>query len=313
MTRESIQQSHSPRPVLKWAGGKRQLIPQLMKNLPDLFGTYYEPFVGGGALFFELSSRGKISKALLSDINPSLIDVYLAVRDNVDQVIELLKQYRHEEAYYYQIRSLDPGKLSLAEKAARIIYLNKTCYNGLFRENRSGQFNVPFGHYKNPKICDEPNLRAVSRLIRPVEILCRHFSTIIAVAQPGDFVYFDPPYHPISATANFTSYDRNGFGEKDQIKLRDIFTELTRKGIKAMLSNSDTPFIRGLYSDYKISRVYASRPVSSKSSSRGKVAEVIICNYDLPNLTENTLSYIEEASTLELQRKEAISLCWHTG
>lgn len=194
-------------------------------------------------------------------------------------MIRLLKQHRHEKAYYYQIRALQPADLSLPERAARTIYLNRTCYNGLYRENRAGQFNVPFGRYKNPTICDEPNLRAVSRVLQGVTLSCRHFASVLQLAQPGDFVYFDPPYHPLSVTASFTSYDRNGFGADDQTELRDVFGELTRRGVKAMLSNSDTPLIWQLYEQYRISRVLASRAINSKAGSRGKITEVIVYSY----------------------------------
>jgi DNA adenine methylase len=278
------------RPVLKWAGGKTKLLPELINRIPANFERYHEPFVGGGALFFELIAQGKLTTAFLSDVNQSLVDVYVALRDYVDEVIKTLKQHRHDEDSYYAIRALKPDQLSLPERAARIIYLNKTCYNGLYRENRAGEFNVPFGRYKNPTICDEPNLRAVSRVLQSVDIARHHFSTVLETAHPGDFVYFDPPYHPISTTANFTSYNRNGFGEEDQIQLRDVFSELLQRGVKAMLSNSDTPFIRELYAGYTISRVYAPRAVNSKGTSRGKVAEVLVCNYDLSELTQFTLS-----------------------
>lgn len=282
-------QTQKVRPVLKWVGGKGQLLPELTKRVPVSFNGYHEPFVGGGALFFELASQGKNMTAYLSDINPSLIDVYIALRDCVEEVIAILKQHSHDEDYYYKIRALRPDKLSLSERAARIIYLNKTCYNGLYRENRAGEFNVPFGRYKNPTICDEPNLRAVSHVLQSVKIERRHFSSVLEVAQPGDFVYFDPPYHPVSSTANFTSYDRNGFDDRDQFQLRDVFAELTHKGIKAMLSNSDTPFIRKLYKGHTVSRVYATRAINSKADSRGKVAEVIVCNYDPREATQPAL------------------------
>ena len=271
------------RPILKWAGGKTQLLPDLVAHVPAEFAAYHEPFVGGGALFFELAALGRLGSAYLSDINPALIDVYLAVRDCVDDVIRLLKQYRHNETYFYKIRAKDPRKMGLAERAARIIYLNKTCYNGLFRENKSGQFNVPFGRYKNPTICDEPNLLAVSQILQRVDIDSRPFSSVLDVARPGDFVYFDPPYHPISSTASFTAYARNGFNEQDQIRLRDVFAELSQKGVQVMLSNSDMPFIRELYDGYTIARVYAARYVNSKASARGKVPEVIVCNYGNAN------------------------------
>lgn len=278
----NAQLSPKARPVLKWAGGKRQLLPELMKRVPTNFGSYHEPFVGGGALYFELSAQNRISTAFLSDINSSLIDVYKALQEHVDEVIEELKQHRHDKEYYYQIRALKSDDLTLPQRAARVIYLNRTCYNGLYRENRSGQFNVPFGRHKNPLICDETNLRAVSRVLQSVNIARRPFSTVVDIAQPGDFVYFDPPYHPVSTTANFTSYDRDNFGEQEQIQLRDIFVKLKEKGVKAMLSNSDTPFTLELYAAHIVSRVYVPRLVNSKAESRGKVAEILVCNYDPP-------------------------------
>lgn len=277
---ESLSSTQSlPRPVLKWAGGKGRLLPQLLKHLPADFSAYHEPFVGGGALFFELVAQARIRQAFLSDINSSLIDVYLGLRDYPDVVIDALKHHVHEHDYYYFVRALDPQGLTLPERAARIIYLNKTCYNGLFRENRAGQFNVPFGRYRNPTICDEPNLRAASRALQGVDIARRHFATVLDVAKPGDFVYFDPPYHPVSATANFTAYDRNGFGPDDQRQLRDVFAVLAERGVAALLSNSDTPFVRELYAGFPIETVYAARAVNSKGNGRGKVAEVIVRNW----------------------------------
>ena len=267
------------RPVLKWAGGKSRLLPELIARLPGSFNAYHEPFIGGGALYFALANQGLIGRANLSDANPSLIDVYLSLRDCVDELIADLGQHIYEREHYYQVRALRPAELSLPERAARIIYLNKTCYNGLYRENRRGEFNVPFGRYVNPTICDEPNLRAASLALQGVEIARCHFSTVLDYAQRGDFVYFDPPYHPLSATANFTSYDRRGFGPDDQRQLRDVFTRLGDRGIQAMLSNSDTPFIRELYEGFAIDQVQAARAVNSKANGRGKVAEVIVRNY----------------------------------
>ncbi len=267
------------RPVLKWVGGKGQLLPELLRRLPDRFEVYHEPFVGGGALFFELASQARINKAYLSDINSSLIDVYIGLRDCVDDVVIHLQQHRHERDYYYKVRAIDPTALSLPERAARVIYLNKTCYNGLYRENRAGQFNVPFGRYANPTICDEPNLRAASAILQQADIARRRFDTILDYAKTGDFVYFDPPYVPLSPTANFTAYDRDGFGPDDQRQLRDVFAELGRRGVRAMLSNSDTPFVRELYRGFPIEQVFAARAVNSKANGRGKVAEVLVLNY----------------------------------
>jgi DNA adenine methylase len=268
------------RPVLKWAGGKARLAPVLIDHLPPLeFKAYHEPLFGGGALFFALKNRALLRKAYLSDINMPLIEVYLALRDCLEEVMYHLRPHRYEKDHYYAIRALNPETLSLPERAARIIYLNKTCYNGLYRENRSGQFNVPFGRYKNPTICDEPNLRAVSFELQGVDITCRHFSTALDTAKKGDLVYLDPPYYPLSATAHFTGYSRYGFTEADQIALHDVFVELARRGVSVMLSNSDTPFIRDLYAGYPIHTVMARRAINSKPSKRGKISEVVVCSY----------------------------------
>ena len=267
------------RPVLKWAGGKSRLLADLIRRLPPHFDAYHEPFIGGGALFFALVGQGRLGRAYLSDANGSLIDVYVGLRDAVDDVIDFLKSHIYERETFYRIRALDPVGLSLPERAARVIYLNKTCYNGLYRENSQGQFNVPFGRYKNPTICDEPNLRAAARALQGVDIARRHFSSVLDYSRAGDFVYFDPPYHPLSATANFTAYDRSGFGPDDQRQLRDVFATLGERGVRAMLSNSDTPFIRELYAGFAIDQVMVSRAVNSKANGRGKVAEVIARNY----------------------------------
>ena len=270
-----------PRPFLKWAGGKGRLLPELIARLPERFGAYHEPHVGSGALFFELASRGALSAVNLSDVNPSLIDTYVAVRDCVEDVITILRKHqkKHDRDYYYLVRAIDPSRLSLAGRAARVIYLNKTCYNGLYRENKAGQFNVPFGRYKNPTICDAVNLRNVSRALSGVGIERRGYASVLERANPGDFVYFDPPYHPLSATSSFTAYDRSGFTEDNQRHLRDVFAELARVGVYVMQSNSDTRLIRDLYADFCIDRVYARRAINSKGSRRGKVAELIIRNY----------------------------------
>ncbi len=271
----------APRPFLKWAGGKGQLLPELIARLPEDFAAYHEPHVGSGALFFELATHGALSQVYLSDANPSLIDTYLAVRDHVEDVISTLRKHqkKHDRDYYYLVRAIDPSRLPLAGRAARVIYLNKTCYNGLYRENRRGQFNVPFGRYQNPTICDAANLRNVSRVLQGVDIARRGYASVLDYAQPGDFVYFDPPYHPVSATSSFTAYDSHGFGEDDQRRLRDVFAELARRGVCAMLSNSDTRLIRELYADFRIERVYASRSINSKGGQRGKIAELIIRCY----------------------------------
>ena len=275
----NLEPSSRPRPVLKWVGGKGRLLPELLARLPQTFGDYHEPFVGGGALFFALAGAGRLGQVYLSDANAALIDVYLALRDDVAAVIAALRHHLYDRDHYYRIRALDPQQLSLPERAARVIFLNKTCYNGLYRENRAGQFNVPFGRYANPTICDEPNLRAAAAILRNVDIARRRFDSVLDYAKEGDFVYFDPPYVPLSPTANFTAYDRAGFGPDDQRQLRDVFAELARRGVGAMLSNSDTPFVRELYARFHIEQVLATRAVNSKANGRGKVAEVLVLNY----------------------------------
>ena len=269
----------SARPVLKWVGGKGRLLPELLARLPQTLGAYHEPFVGGGALFFALAGTGRLGQVYLSDANAALIDVYLALRDDVDRVIAALRGHRYDRDHYYRVRAQRPAELSLPERAARVIFLNKTCYNGLYRENRAGQFNVPFGRYVNPTICDEPNLRAASAILQQVDIARRRFDTVLDYANEGDFVYFDPPYVPLSPTANFTTYDRAGFGPDDQTQLRDVFAELARRGVWAMLSNSDTPFVRELYAGFRVEQLFAARAVNSRANGRGKVAEVLVINY----------------------------------
>ncbi|MBP6788967.1 MAG: DNA adenine methylase [Candidatus Promineofilum sp.] len=278
MTADRRSPTVAARPVLKWVGGKGRLLPELLARLPQTFEAYHEPFVGGGALFFALAGAGRLERVYLSDANAALIDVYLALRDDVEGVIAALQPHRYERDHYYHVRAQRPDDLSLPERAARIIYLNKTCYNGLYRENRAGQFNVPFGRYKNPTICDEPNLRAASAVLQGVDIARRRFDSVLGYAKEGDFVYFDPPYVPLSPTANFTTYDRAGFGPDDQRQLRDVFAELARRGVRAMLSNSDTPSVRELYAGFRVEQLFAARAVNSKANSRGKVAELLVLN-----------------------------------
>jgi DNA adenine methylase len=222
----------------------------------------------------------RLNAARLSDLNRPLMDVYFAVREDAEEVIRFLKTHKHNKRYFYALRAVQPETLSLPERAARIIYLNKTCYNGLYRENRQGQFNVPFGRYKHPLICDEPNLRAVSAALRQAELACASFASVLDAASAGDMVYFDPPYHPLSTTANFTFYDRSGFGEEEQRQLQAVFAELTRRNVRVMLSNSDTPLIRRLYAGNNVARVQVGRAINSRADRRGKVAEVIVRNYD---------------------------------
>ena len=273
-----------PRPFLKWVGGKRQLMPELLKAVAAAgsFRRYHEPFIGGGALFFALAHTEQLSRrSYLSDINQNLIDAYLGVRDDVQAVIAALTTHKrlHGEQYYYEIRASMPRKL--ARRAARIIYLNKTCYNGLYRENSKGRFNVPCGRYKNPNICDEENLRAVAKTLKGVDIEPRSFTAVLETSKRNDLVYFDPPYNPLSKTAGFTSYSREGFGAEAQVELAGVFDQLARRGVKVILSNSMTEFTKSLYADHYCYQVLGTRRVNSRADRRGKVPEALITSFPL--------------------------------
>jgi len=279
------------RPFLKWAGGKRQLLPEIVKYVPKMTSkhTYYEPFLGGGALLFELQRP----KAVINDSNKELINCYKVIRDSLDELMEELSKdkYSNSETSYYEMRDLDRSTkkyeiLSEVEKAARIIYLNKTCYNGLFRVNSQGQFNVPFGRYKNPNFLDDAVLRAVNKYLNTndITLLNQDFAEAVKDAKRGDFVYFDPPYDPVSQTASFTGYDVNGFNRDEQERLKKEFDALHKKGCKVMLSNSCTDFILDLYKDYQdtIIKVRATRSINSNALKRGRVDEVLVLNYEIP-------------------------------
>ena len=267
------------KPFVKWVGGKTQLIDQLTARLPPTFMHYYEPFIGGGALFFHLQPE----RAYLSDLNEELINVYNVVKRNVEALIKSLSKHIYEESYFYTIREVDrrPNYLrwSAVSRASRFIYLNKTCYNGLYRVNSKGYFNAPFGKYRNPKICDPENLRACSQVLQKAEIRCDSYLWVETHAQRGDFVYFDPPYAPLTATSNFTSYSKDGFSRNDQETLRDLCSRLDRKGVQWMLSNSSAPLILELYQEYNVETIEASRAINSKGGGRGKIKEVIVRNY----------------------------------
>jgi len=268
-----------PRPFVKWAGGKTSLLPILMMYIPNSFRRYFEPFLGGGALFFALYREGLIKEAILSDVNKELMDTYLAIRDRLNEVIDILNSYPHDRDFYYMLRSKDPSTLSLPERAARFIYLNKTAYNGLYRVNRKGQFNVPFGRYKNPNYKDFENLRAVSEALKVADLRCTSFEFVLDFARSGDFIYFDPPYHPVSDTASFTQYTSDGFTQEHQKKLAEVFKELSKRGVYAMLSNSDTPFIRELYRGFRLIEIEAPRFINSNSRRRKGWRELLILNY----------------------------------
>lgn len=270
-------------PFLKWAGGKRQLLPNLMRRVPDLArggGRYFEPFVGGGALFFALAQTGRLPKgaARLSDINGELITTYRVVRDDVEGLIQKLRAHENTEEHYYGVRAQDPRHLSATERAARLIYLNKTCFNGLFRENSRGEFNVPFGRYARPCICAEDTLRAASAALRDVAIEVASFEETAQLARPGDFVYCDPPYAPVSRTASFTRYSAGGFDEVAQARLALVAALLAERGVNVMLSNSVAPLVRELYASFHIvEEVQATRAINSRADRRGKVGELILC------------------------------------
>lgn len=273
-------------PVVKWVGGKRQLLPEIKKCLPKKFNTYFEPFIGGGAVLFEIQPK----HAVVNDINKELIVLYSVIQNNVEELIDKLSDtntYTNTSECYYRIRELDRepqkyNKMTGIDRAARILYLNKTCYNGLYRVNSMGEFNSPFGSYRNPNIVNDITLRAVNKYFNDAKIkfLNVDFEKAVKSAKKDDFVYFDPPYAPISKTANFTGYNESGFGETEQIRLKKLCDVLTKKGVKFLLSNSDCEFIRELYKDYNIVTIKAKRAINSNGNNRGNVSEVLIRNYE---------------------------------
>ncbi len=277
--------SEKAKPFVKWVGGKRQLLKQF-RDLglypPEKFdavkNTYFEPFVGGGAVFFDLLPKN----AALSDMNNELVVTYNVIKNDVEALIQSLKKHQNDKDYFLKIRAKDIKKLSDVEIASRFIYLNRTCFNGLYRVNKSGGFNVPFGDNKNALICDQENLRKVSLELQKVQIKHQDYKEVLKRAKKGDFIYFDPPYYPVSKTSSFTSYTAGVFLDKEQTELRDVFVELHKRGCFVMLSNSDTPFINKIYSGLKgvkINKVFAGRAINSKGSGRGKITEVLVTNY----------------------------------
>lgn len=269
-------------PIVKWVGGKRQLIPEILSLVPTTFSTYVEPFVGGGAILFELQPK----KAIINDYNTELINVYKVIKESPEKLIKELEIHKQKNSsqYYYKIRELDRmenfSNLNDIKKAARIVYLNKTCYNGLYRVNSSGHFNSPYGRYKKPNIVNAPTIKAISNYFNKNDIIIKNgdYKDVLTDLKNDAFVYFDPPYVPISTSSSFTGYTENGFGLKQQEELKTECDKLTKKGIRFILSNSDCEFIRELYKDYKIITVKARRTINSQSQKRGEINEVLIYN-----------------------------------
>ncbi|MGO3836082.1 MAG: DNA adenine methylase [Lactococcus cremoris] len=270
-------------PVVKWVGGKRQLLDKILPLIPK-HSTYVEPFVGGAAVLFELQP----TKAIINDYNHELINVYNIIKSNPEELIQTLEKHRelNTKDYFYEIRSLDRDPLfdtlTDIEKAARIIYLNKTCFNGLYRVNLSGQFNTPYGKYKNPNIVNASTIRAVSKYFNKdtIKIISGDYKDSLKGLRKGSFVYFDPPYVPISTSSSFTGYTEGGFSLKNQEELKEQCDKLNARGIKFLLSNSDCEFIKELYKDYNIITVKAKRNINRNGSDRGEINEVLVMNYE---------------------------------
>jgi len=271
-----------PKPFIKWVGGKRQLLPELHKRMPTKFDSYFEPFIGGGALMWSLD-RSKIQRIVINDYNPELANLYQVVKDSPDALLKNLSKHRNTETYYYQMREMDRfesySRRTAITKASRFIYLNKTGFNGLYRVNSRGQNNVPFGRYSNPCIVETDNIHACSSFLQGVEILNGDFELIRPMLDENSFVYLDPPYAPLSATSSFTGYTDKGFNDDMQLRLKEFCDYINSIGAKFMLSNSSAPLIYDLYSEYQIDEVLANRAVNCKASGRGKVTELVIRNY----------------------------------
>lgn len=272
-------------PVLKWVGGKRQLLNEIIPMIPKNYSTYVEPFIGGGAVLFELQPK----KVIMNDYNSELINVYNVIKDHPEELIKELQFHKENNTaeYFYMVREYDRNieifsQMTIVQKAARIIYLNKTCYNGLYRVNSAGQFNSPYGKYKNPNIVNELVVRAMSKYFNENSITIKNgdYKEVLKGLRKGTFVYLDPPYMPISTSSSFTGYTENGFNEDKQRELKEECDKLNKKGIKFLQSNSDCEFIRELYKDYNIKIIRAKRSINSKGNSRGEINEVLIYNYE---------------------------------
>lgn len=280
------------RPFLKWAGGKTQLVTRLRHLFPTKVRTYYEPFIGGGAVFFALAAEKRFERCVINDWNEELVNTYRVVRDAPEPLIISLKTFKQKydersPEFFEEVRSMDTAKLSPFERAVRIIFLNKTCFNGLYRVNKSGQFNAPWGKYVNPMICDEENIRACSEVLNQQSSLhTGDFSLVLDDAGPGDLVYFDPPYVPLSTTSNFTSYTADKFTLDDQYRLAAVFKDLALRGVTVLLSNSDTEVVRALYSDFEIHTLEAKRAINSNGAGRGPVNEVVVVGRQMTAVVE---------------------------
>ncbi len=273
---------HEARPIVKWAGGKAALVPALLAELPPEIRTYVEPFAGGAALFFALASSPvrRFRRARLNDRNAELVACYRAVQSDLPALVERLGTYRYDKELYYQVRDVDPRDLGDVERGARLLFLNRTCFNGLWRENSKGKFNVPFGTYKNPRILDPLLLERAHAALAGVKLSSDDFADACGRLGVGDFVYFDPPYVPATKTASFTAYSASGFTMADQQRLVGLLGDLAKRGVKAMLSNADTPETRALYQDFRVRAVSARRPINSDPRKRGAAGELLVMNFD---------------------------------
>jgi DNA adenine methylase len=269
----------APKPFLKWVGGKGRLLRQYAPYFPSEIDKYHEPFLGGAAVFFYLYPK----TAVLSDLNPELINTYRVVRDNCQQLIECLGRFRVNKEEFYRIRAMEPHTLNNIQRAARTIYLNRTCYNGLYRVNKAGRFNVPYGQYKAPTVLNETLLRAASDALRCAQLEIEDFSGVLKRAAAGDFVYLDPPYQPLNRTSNFTNYTPWAFRAEEQERLAQIYRDLDRIGCRLMLSNSNTSFVQELYKGFRQEIVWAKRSINCKGNLRGGIQELLILNYEINN------------------------------
>ncbi len=274
---QSIPHELRAEPFVKWAGGKKKMLSAYDSLFPSHFETYHEPFLGGGSVFLYLMHIQRIGRALLSDANAELIHLYRMVRDDVERVVEEVMTYPYDKEFYYAVRALDPQTLTPVRRAARMLYLNRTCFNGLYRVNRKGQFNVPIGRYDSPTICNDTNLRNVSRLLQGIELQSWEYQTVLDVARPGDFVYLDPPYHAVSAGGRSTSSGQNAFSDAQQGQLYQVFRILDRRGCLVMMSNSGTPLVKQLYRGYDVKELHGARP--ARGARRGRNTDLVVRNY----------------------------------